>query len=801
MLSFGVDNNGNIFISGSSNNGVNIRRRGSNEILASGNATNGGFSFDRGFGDLSGSGDLELVDNDGRVLQAGGNNPNAGGGGGAGSFAGSNGFIATNGANQALPGFVPFTDLFNPINTPNLPRVTTPRADQFGLAGQTRDFNTPFISQQFESAFSNAQRRAPDISALTRGLINDANISNQDQRIRSFDRAAPGGSSAILKNLRESQTLIDGRLPDSIQDRALDASIQSASAENANLRGLGDQSTFARKGAQLANIEQRLGLRDRGLNEFNTALGQASTFREAPQILEDPRNDFATALSFSQNEASSAIQAGTISPAQVINNEIGQNQFQSNLDQNRNFQQASNEINVDQFNASNEFQARLLELQQEQSFLDANTAVQQNAFNEDQRVIEREEAIQINREQQQAIQDAQQTSSIANLGTQLLGGLLGGGSSGGGLLGSIGSGIGNLFGLGGGGADGVVNGGILEQASSGFGNALESIGSFFGLDGGGQAIADATQSVLSDAGVQTIASGASIPTGFTAVGSASGGGTLVAPTSAVTSAGGAQPFLSGLGSSVLPTAGVAAGAYVGFQQASGLLSALDGERLDTSQKLALAGVTGGLSLVFDDVKQEFDKIFGTGKHGDQVARDDLRNNLETAGVLETIDGSHHVELADGSKFDVGQDGRSGTRQWHNASNLPEGVRPFLHAYDVDFTSDLALSTSLGGYALSSILLGGRDGQKEKIGGYFTNAAISQGNLDFNQENFSKSMANMRKIYETSGIKSIKQGTKDLNNLVKNGTITDSEYRQGLQGLDVVFNDNFQLAQDLMRGRR
>lgn len=137
------------------------------------------------------------------------------------------------------------------------------------------------------------------------------------------------------------------------------------------------------------------------------------------------------------------------------------------------------------------------------------------------------------------------------------------------------------------------------------------------------------------------------------------------------------------------TSGAAAGAAIGTIIAPGVGTAIGA---------ALGSIVGGL---LGSIK--------TGKHKDQVVRDQVRGALVERGIL---DSSFKIALADGSKYDVGLDG--GPKAEFG------GRRPF----EIDFNHPLAK------YAVSwlnpLIALMSQGNQKVHVDfvGYFTNAALS-----------------------------------------------------------------------------
>lgn len=129
----------------------------------------------------------------------------------------------------------------------------------------------------------------------------------------------------------------------------------------------------------------------------------------------------------------------------------------------------------------------------------------------------------------------------------------------------------------------------------------------------------------------------------------------------------------------------------------------------------------------------FGKIFGSGKHEDQIVRDRWRVNLEKMGMaVKGTNGSHHVELADGTVFDVGIDG-------HNTWTGLDGQE--LRPYNADFSNPLTQQTIGFTNPLAVLMAGGDEKLTNDGAGYLTNAALS------NATSIEGAQANARHFYE------------------------------------------------------
>lgn len=107
------------------------------------------------------------------------------------------------------------------------------------------------------------------------------------------------------------------------------------------------------------------------------------------------------------------------------------------------------------------------------------------------------------------------------------------------------------------------------------------------------------------------------------------------------------PGISGLGA--------AAGAATGYLQGKGIYEALQGEKLSVPESVALAPLTGGLSLVYNPVK----KLLGIsgGRSKDAINRQNIRESLaeRTPSLYQGEDNSQ-ISFSDGSIYDI-RDGR------------------------------------------------------------------------------------------------------------------------------------------------
>lgn len=185
--------------------------------------------------------------------------------------------------------------------------------------------------------------------------------------------------------------------------------------------------------------------------------------------------------------------------------------------------------------------------------------------------------------------------------------------------------------------------------------------------------------------------GAAGATGATTAGTTAAGtaGTVATPTLVgATKVGGTAATTAGLGA--LPIAGIAAAGAFGLNQLweSGMKDILRGRgnRADYTN-IALPVATGGIGGLVNvglrlAGKRSVGQMMTTGKSDAQLMRDDFRGLLKQTGVA---DKNYKVTLADGSKFDIGLDGKT---RYQNVGENIDG-KTSRQAWDVDFSNPLA----------------------------------------------------------------------------------------------------------------
>lgn len=194
---------------------------------------------------------------------------------------------------------------------------------------------------------------------------------------------------------------------------------------------------------------------------------------------------------------------------------------------------------------------------------------------------------------------------------------------------------------------------------------------------------------------QLLGGGTAAATGATGAAGAAGSGGAVAMPSLLGgsgalpgtgAAGTGAPTLASIGSVALPVAGAAA--TINSLWESGMKDIVrgKGDKADYTN-IGLAAGTMGMSEIANMGlrlmgKRSIGSMMKSGKSGVQKVRDSFRGDLKEAGV---VDDKYMVTLADGSKFNVGLDGKT---KYQNVGENIDG-KTTRNAWDVDWSNPLA----------------------------------------------------------------------------------------------------------------
>ena len=155
-------------------------------------------------------------------------------------------------------------------------------------------------------------------------------------------------------------------------------------------------------------------------------------------------------------------------------------------------------------------------------------------------------------------------------------------------------------------------------------------------------------------------------------------------------AGGAQAgattgasSLSSVGSVALPIAAAAATINNAWETGMKDIVRGKGDRADWTNQAANMILGAGPNIALRLLgKRSIGAMMKSGKSEAQALRDDFRSKLKETGVA---DKNYHVTLADGTKFNIGLDGKT---KYQNVGENIDGKKT-RNAWDVDFSNPLA----------------------------------------------------------------------------------------------------------------
>lgn len=175
----------------------------------------------------------------------------------------------------------------------------------------------------------------------------------------------------------------------------------------------------------------------------------------------------------------------------------------------------------------------------------------------------------------------------------------------------------------------------------------------------------------------------------------------------------------------------------------------------------------------------FRSLFSSGKNENQVYRDRIRDHLEESSpIVERIEGVHHIQLADGSMYNIGRDGQSSFKGLDG--------QDVKHGYEADWSNPLT------GYAagtlnpLIAIMLGENSNAFEN---QLINAAVS------NAQSAQDVLQNIRHFYGSFGYGDKQAAYAEVNKLVEEGVITRDEASAYQNALNQVFDADFEATED------
>jgi hypothetical protein len=192
--------------------------------------------------------------------------------------------------------------------------------------------------QALDTELKGLQSYAPAAAALQRGEVAKDNTFNQAQRLAQLDQGDPRLRSDLEGQAGRARAFAEGRVPDPIQDRALELGIRSSAADAASAGGFGVRSGAARKASELMSAQQRIGLSQYGDQLLTSNIKGRSDLLLAPteystagsQIKATPTQ---SAAQIGLAIASQANDKTIISSETALANQTQQQEFKTGLEQ------------------------------------------------------------------------------------------------------------------------------------------------------------------------------------------------------------------------------------------------------------------------------------------------------------------------------------------------------------------------------------------------------------------------------------------------------------------------------------
>lgn len=177
------------------------------------------------------------------------------------------------------------------------------------------------------------------MSPYQQQLIAQENDFNQQERLDAAETAIPGVADLLRGEIKNAQTLANGKMLTSAEDLALEQTARSAGADAAWTRGLGDDSLVGRTLSNQLSVSQRQSLMQQGQSYLNSVTQLAtSTLMDTPQKANLGSEIKAPTYSEVSNNVNSLYNTAnsltTMSPEAAQNSIVNQKQFQANMDYN-----------------------------------------------------------------------------------------------------------------------------------------------------------------------------------------------------------------------------------------------------------------------------------------------------------------------------------------------------------------------------------------------------------------------------------------------------------------------------------
>lgn len=259
----------------------------------------------------------------------------------------------------------------------------------------------------------------PAASALKRNETSVDNLFNQYERTRQIDSTLPGVRQDLESQASRANTYASGKVPSSIEDRALEVSTRSRAADTNAAGGFGASSSAAQKASDLMSVEQRINLSKYGDELLGKNITQKQNLLLAPTEYSDAGNQVRVNPTVSPSqlisqELQTLNQNTLLSPNEALNSQTQQQQFKTNLTQQTNQFNASNQLQNSQFNAGTSNNFALTKFGYDVSYAGAVAGANQTSINTQQQLDLMKQYQDIFQQFQKQAQNANQIGAVAN---------------------------------------------------------------------------------------------------------------------------------------------------------------------------------------------------------------------------------------------------------------------------------------------------------------------------------------------------------------------------------------------------
>jgi len=296
--------------------------------------------------------------------------------------------------------------------------------DQLNISNeQAKEFAYSALDTELKSL----QSFIPQQAELKRQQTDLDNFFNQEQRLRQVEQGVPGARQDLEAQRLRAQGYAKGQLPDSNQDRALELGLRGDAADRASSAGFGASSSVSRKASDLMSAEKRFQISQYGEQLTGQNVNARAGLLLAPTEYSNAGQQINVNPSVSpaqlQTQARQEISQQTgVSTTQALSTNIQQNQFTTNLEQQTRTFNASNTLQNDQFNATNENSFALNKFGYKVSLAGAQAGAAQTGSNAQIAIDQQKRAEEIYKNYQSMAQSNVQLKTVLSAITALAGG-------------------------------------------------------------------------------------------------------------------------------------------------------------------------------------------------------------------------------------------------------------------------------------------------------------------------------------------------------------------------------------------